>query len=401
MQLLSELKIARWYVIGAIVVQLSLYTLTWFAILKDPVLYLLDFASFYQTGRIVREGKPHEIYNMETQYRILEGFVPPESFSDLKKLPVLPQHPQLLAPLLALIATDNYVTAYQWWGLVNVMMLALCGALIYSFLKFSGWSRGMALLGTVSAICFYPVFTILLKGQDTAFILIGYLVWMIGLIRFRDVAAGFGLSLGIIGPQVTGPLALAFVASRRRAVAWFFVACGLVLAYFLLLVGVQGITDFVIDMALSFRGTDYAANQLAMFNFTGLLLRVIPGLDAGLASRIGWLAVLLVIGGFCVYWWRHGKDLTPKAIGLTVLASVFVAPHLHSHSLSFLLLPWMTVAAYQKQPAQQALTLVFLVTSSIAMLFGDILEGPWRYLCVYLFIGVLAWMLIRLKQNEN
>ena len=220
------------------------------------------------------------------------------------------------------------------------------GLVIYKFLLSASWDRISAILYAVNSICFYPVLLSLLKGQDTAFILFGLLFWMFGLLQGKELQSGFGLALSTLSPPIAGALALPSITSGRRAGRWFCLAFLVLSLFSLSLVGFKGAIDYLHLLLLSSQGQGYALNQSKMFNLLGLMLRSFPTLNVDLIHNLAWIVTFLSLVATAWFWWRKRNQIRAEHIGLVVVLALFTSPHLHSHSLSILLLPLLGISIF-------------------------------------------------------
>jgi hypothetical protein len=83
-------------------------------------------------------------------------------------------------------------------------------------LKKNGWPRGQVFVTLAGVLLFEPLFISVLKGQDSALLLLGGLLWFCGLTRNNDRLAGLGLSLTLIRPQIAILLAVPFLFRQRK-----------------------------------------------------------------------------------------------------------------------------------------------------------------------------------------
>jgi hypothetical protein len=236
-----------------------------------------------------------------------------------------------------------------------------------------------------SVVLFYPAFISLLKGQDTAFVLLGALVWMWALLARRERLAGVALALVLLKPQIALALALPLLVSRNRAAWWFCGTSALVALYSWLLVGAGGLLDLLGLLRLSSDGQGYGMNQPAMYNLLGLLIRGAPALDDATLSVLKWTAYLLTIGFLCWLWWGKRESLTIQHIGVAVTLSLFASPHLHLHDLSLLLLPALGGLAllWGRGRRGRLAALALLPASSLLLFASDLVKAPLHFIAGY------------------
>lgn len=376
--------------------QIAIYVFMWFQLLGNPSLKTMDFVSFYAVGRLIRAGEYGQIYDFESE-AVLQRSIVGESYGD----PLVFNHPPHVTPLLALIASDDYVRAYIYWSAVRLLVALICMELIRRFLARSGFGRFHAILGALGGITFFPIFIGLLGGQDTLFTLLGLLIWMFALIKRDEISAGFGLAFATLSPPIAGALALPLLASRRRAGIWFIVGSLGLAVYSFLLVGVQGIRDLAGLLFVSSQGSYYGFNWFAMYNLLGTLVRAFPNVSMDAIRSIVWIATFLSILVMCVYWWAKRGGLDVKHIGITTVAGIFTAPHLHFHGLSFLLLPLISMITMLHFRGNKSTALVLIpVISSIQVIILFLLPDL-SYASAFLLMLAMLIGLIVLKPSAT
>jgi hypothetical protein len=251
------------------------------------------------------------------------------------------------------------------------------------------WQGGELWIFGISGLLFYPIFVSYLKGQDSTFLLLGISLWTFGLLTARDRVAGLGLALALIRPQVTLALALPFLFKRRQ-VWWWFLAWGLVLfGYSYLLVGWNGLVDFFRVLLISGQGRGFDVDR--MITLMGVIIRLFPAIDSQLLHIIGYAGYTLAILFLCILW-SKSTVIEFKHIGLAVLFSMVLSPHMHSHDLSLLLIPALgaaTTLAGCKALSKKGAALLPLCTS-VLLALNDI---PTTKIIVYLLMLALALLL--------
>jgi len=377
---------------------LVVYIQKWLGLFEMPGLGGIDFVSFYTAGRIARAGTYRQLYDLATHYAIQSPIIGPNAVPGGV---IMSQHPPFLAPLLGLIAFDNYNRAYVAWSAILCCVLGLCALVAARFLLANGVDRRSSIVVAIGAVLFYPVFTSVLKGQDTAFVLLGALVGIWGLQQRRERLAGAALALVWLKPQIALALAVPLLASRNRAAWWFCGATALAGLYSLLLVGWGGVLDLLGLMQLSASGWGYGTNQEAMYNFLGLLIRSAPAIDGATLSVLKWAVYLLAIGLLCWFWWGKRSALSFRQIGIALPLILFASPHLHQHDLSLLVLPALgLVALLPKQEYwRQVAALAGLPLVSLVFIASDLYSPGLSYFIGYglmVGLGVGLWRIVEL-----
>ena len=347
----------------------------------------VDYIAIYPPGYIARYTGFPFVYDLTLQKNIETAVIAP-----LKLTTFYPyNHPPFLVPILRLITTSNYIASFYRWLFV-LLIFHLISLLLLAFLFRSfGWSRNEIWLLLISGLLFYPIFGAYLKGQDSAFVLLGVTVWTYGLLTDNDSIAGLGLGLSAMRPQVALVLALPFLFKRRK-VWWWFIGWGLImLLYFYLLVGAHGLKDFINTLLLSGAGLGIDLN--AMPTLMGAIVRSFPAISVQVLDYIGYGGYGLAIVLLCFVWLKS-REINFQLIGLAILMSIVFSPHLHVHDLSLLLIPTLAVmVAFVEQKMLSRQASVFLL-SGISVIFT--INGVfWNYAIIYLVIillGLLLWV---------
>lgn len=383
-----------------LIFQFSAYILIWTQLLDDPSLKGMDFISFYTAGTIFDLGLYNQLFDLALQKQVQWEIVSPDTFAGGVNLS---QHPPYLAPLLGLVVVDDFVTSYIRWSLVRLIVCAVIWYSVYVFLLRRGWRKDHAVLYGLTFILFFPFFLGWLGGQDTVFILLGILMWVLGLLNGQDKKAGAGLALASLSPLVPFVLSIPMMLSRWKAGAWFVVSMFGLAVYSLLMVGFEGGRQFIDLMLLSSQGEGYGLNQTQMYNLLGLLLRGLPDSFHDIARLTSWIFFALVILVSSWFWHRHRDTLRIEHIALTVLVSTFALPHLHIHGLSYLLIPALAHALLVYEKGRVVEALCFLPVFSVIMLIASFVAPPFlNYGLYYFFMAYMFFILWNaIKRNAD
>ncbi len=391
----------------------SFCVMLWMGLLADPQLHGVDFLSFYTAGRLANTASLSELYDLDRQRAVQHALVDSTFFAN-GLLPFI--HPPFLAPILGLCVDGDYRASYlRWVGMMAVVaaIAALILARVYvqenelvaTAPDPSRRARrpvsGEGLLVVVGLLIFYPTFISLLKGQNTALILLGMAGWMAALRAERPLLAGLALGLTVIKPHLTLALGVPMLIAHPRAAPGLLLSAGGLGALSMLLVGAEGVRDYLALIALSNAGEGFGLNQDAMYNLAGALLRAAPTLDPTARNLIKWGAFLLGIVAITWLWRRRGARVEMTSVGAAVVLTLLVAPHLHAHDLSLLALPAVALAAYGRASRHALAVWAPLLPAilSAALLSAMLLPEPWSYRGVYLLTGLLLVGLIRCKHQ--
>jgi hypothetical protein len=356
-----------------------------------------DFSIFYTAGKIAADGKYEYLYDIETQREVRESFLE----KNIVPEQVLPfNHPPLLVPILQLIVSNNYMASYWLWVIFMIIFLGITMIVINHLLMQLGWTESTRALFIISCLIFYPIFVSLLKGQDTAFLLVGASLWVYGLIAEKDPVAGIGLSLMVIRPQIALFLAIPFLFKRRKVFWWFLAGAAVLTALSVLMVHTRGVSDFIKLLVLSASGVDYEMFQNAMFNLTGLLLRIFPQSTLPAVHWVAWIAYISGLGGMCI-WWRKSLLVGFVQITSILCLGMFVAPHLHYHDLALLVIAVLSLAGLVEKTGRiQGYRLAILpISTSLLLLLSDFWD-PLRFSMPYAIMISLPFIAIVIQRRN-
>jgi len=279
---------------------------------------------YYAAGRLPLS----DLYNIEAQ-RELETRV---AGSPLPvKGGVLPfNHTPIFVPLLHLLVNDDYAASYLRWTALLWLAAFVCAFLVFRM-------TGDAALA-FAAGSFYPLFTYIQQAHDTVFLLLGVLLCAHLLSLRKDLLAGIALSLTTLKPHFAIFLAVPLIV-RPKAFASFCAASAVLALYSVLLVGTEGVSQFLTLLRISAGGEMFGVRPLTMFNFLGLMERA--GASPEVARPIAWVIFLLAAISVLVLWKRD--PLNPP-FAVTMLLAIFTSPHLLGHDLALLLVSFVTLS---------------------------------------------------------
>jgi hypothetical protein len=387
----NRIDFRRVFLLAGLVALVMVYAILWVKTLSDPALRTgSDFIAFYSAGRIARSGDLAAVFDPGAQ-RLVEqdvlGFeIRPEDLNPFV-------HPPFIVPVLALVAGFDYVTAFHLWGLF-LGILCVASAWVLGGLFPAPEQRGRVVLAA-GFLTFFPLYVSIVNGQDSALLLFGAVLWLLGLRRRDDRLAGLGLALTTIRPQLALALALPFIFRQRKVWWWFCAGAGVLVLISVLLVGPAGVANFLRILSISAGGEGYKIHESAMVNLIGLLVRTVPALPAQAIRVVGWAGFAILVPLLCVIWWKS-PVIEEKHVGLAVVLALFLSPHLHYHDLAMLLLPLggaMRVLSARRLAEMKDIVLV-PVSLSLVLLFGFFVPAIQSFLpyLVMLALVLFLWM---------
>jgi Glycosyltransferase family 87 len=318
--------------------------------LNETVLRKTDFVQFYAAGRLIMQGHAGQIYKPQ-DLALLEMSIQHVHAATPTVLPYLdlPFFALLLAPL----SRFPYLHAYTAWLAVDCLLLACSLVLLalYSRLPLASFP----MLG-VAALLFPPVTISLLQGQVSILLLGLTAATLVAASTGQDRVAGATLAIAMLKPPFVAPLLLVFLLRRRwQSVGTFALTLLIELAlpllvfgasatgtYLRLLVNVwrwQGLPGPVIYRHVQIATATYSARlSNSMASVVGLLS---PSGVKSAAVAAFTIALLLALA-WCTL---HARSIDAP-MGLAVLTSILISPHLLVHDLCLILVPMAVIRRY-------------------------------------------------------
>jgi hypothetical protein len=385
---MKTIDFRRTLIISGLMTLVVIYAMLWLRMMGSRTERTgADFIGFYTAARIAQNKGAGQIYIPENQQKIEQQLV---GFELVPGQVLLFNHMPYLVPLLCLIVNENYVTSFMRWTVIILFVTFIDTSVFLIVLKRLGFDRRYLLVLAAGTFLFYPMFTGLMNGQDTVFLLLGGAIWLWGSLYERDIFAGLGLGLLTIRPQLALILALPFLFRRRRVLYGFLLGAAALGTFVLLFLGLDGTRNFLHILTISARGDWYGLHPEAMPTLTGLLHRMFPGLAGGWVQIVGLAGYFLAIAAMCILW-HKSKQIGYMQIGLAVIVSVFFIPYLHYHDLTLLLVPIYCLIQIAS-PAKRGLVVLLPLAISFFLLLGS-LWTPTTYVAVFLVMIGLAYSL--------
>jgi len=389
----------RVFLIAAVSSLFIVYIFSWVDVITDSEQRTAsDFMAFYAAGSSMLETNAAAAYDL-AYLKINEEHVLGFQIADQDVNPFV--HPPFILPILWLAARFDYVSAFYIFVIFMLMLCVISAQFAIWALPAAKGSNKIALWFAV--FLFFPLFISLVNGQDTAVLLLGVVIWYYGITQRSDRTAGLGLALTTIRPQIALMLAIPFLFNKpRRNVWWWFCLGGAILVIFsILIIGQDGVRNFLSILSVSASGKGYKINENAMVNLIGLLKRVLPDLNAETVRIVGWIGSLISLFSLIIIW-RSATAVTDRNISLMVIFALFTSPHLHYHDLALLAIPILITIRWLVFTQKISLRLASLLFLYLSILFSLIYSIPViNYAFVYLIEGVLLGALWVVKDQSN
>jgi hypothetical protein len=354
------------FICAVSVALLAFYFSVWLSSAGSSTTKRSDFMIYYSAGSLPFS----KLYNIdaerEMQTRVLGSPFPVVGG-------VMPfNHTPVFVPVLHLLVNDDYASSYLRWTALLWLAVFVCAQLVFRM------TGDIAL--ACAACSFYPLFIYVLQGHDTVFMLLGVLLGAHLLSLRRDLLAGIALSLTTLKPHFAIFLAVPLIV-RPKAFASFCAASAVLALYSVLLVGTEGVSQFLTLLRISAGGEMFGMRPTAMFNLLGLMERA--GASPDLARPVAWIIFFVAAISMLAVWKRN--PLNPP-FALTMVLAVLTSPHLHGHDLALLIVCFATLT---KPNA------LFLLVSSLALAVLNVSSSKWQFVVAYLLMGALLTMSIR------
>ncbi len=343
-----------------------------------------DFVQLYSLAHLAFEGEYPRVETSDRMHARQVELVPASATEYY-----LPVYPPQAALLFAPFKHLSYRAAVYVW----VLILIAAYAAIVSFTWRSvrdvfpdGWFVAAA------AAAFPPFWLLVLFGQTTIVPLAAFFLAALALKADRPFLAGLAFGLLSIKPQFAILLTFVVVLNAQ----WRILlggACSLVIQ----LAAVIGILGF--QALLAYSDTILAMRDIERFlepdSWRMHSLRTITNLAYGNLAQALWLVMCAAVIAIAVWVWRTRASLTTR-LGMLVLGSVLINPHLFVYDAAVLVLPllWLGAQVESEQPSWRA-----AYWHVVYFLFLFFLVPTARLLYVQFSVLLMAWLFWRVAQG--
>jgi hypothetical protein len=316
-----------------------------------------DFMSLYTGAKLFWTNRS-ALYNLEQQRLIQESIDP--SRGDW----VLPFfYPPFFAAFLVPLAWLRFSAAFIVMTVINIVLLATTIELLVRRLQLNRQQTYWVVLTT---LCNYGVHYGLLEGQTSFIALLLLTLFMLTLRESGFASSGIWSGLLFFKPQLAGiPLLILLSNKKWRALEWAFLTLGLFALISLVGVGADGIKDYLALSAQAAAGNDYLRIEPeGMHNLRALTYFFFP---APWRNAVWWAGTIVLVALIVA---RSRASEKPNGIffaeWITIAAAlILVSPHLHSHDLTLLIIPFALVL---KQVGEAVIPLVALTLVIVGVL---------------------------------
>ena len=298
-----------------------------------------DFTTFYMAGKMVRSGLGHDLYDLRAEWRVQQEFAP---WVSIRQAALPYMHAPFEALLFVPFTLLPYGTAFALWNGLNLLILLVLPYLLRPHLPLLAQVSPLLVLGI--ELAYFPVFFVLLQGQDTIVLLLLYSLVFIFLKRGADGFAGFCLACGLFRFHLILPFMVVVLLMKKFRAFAAFSMTGLALALLSAwVVGWRGLLHYPgYVWWLEQHKSQVILTPSDTTNIRGLL-------DTFLARWVPAhivLAAVIVLSLLTLYLalksWRHAEAAREKfdlAFSVTLIATVLVGYHSFIYDLTLLLIP--------------------------------------------------------------
>jgi hypothetical protein len=344
-----------------------------------------DFLQFYTSGSLVRTHQTAALYDFTALHRAQVALVP-ESEPELYP-PVYPPHVAILfAPFSAL----SYRQALVLWSLITI-------ALFYAINR-RAWRQDAASLPDATfvltaAAAFPPFWSLVLFGQVTILVLAAFWAGWIALERNKPFVAGLAFGLLLIKPQFAIPLAVVVLACGEWAMLLGAVASiAMQIGAVVLLLGWRVLEAYATFVPVMLRHADLLESK----PFQSHSIRAVTRLAPDLLALPLWGVLSAAVMVYVVKVWKTGAPLRVR-LGLVILASVLVNPHLIVYDAAVLALPLIWFGGYVQERGVREDSVAFWTT--VYWLYVTLLAPTAAIIGVQVSVLLMAWLVVLMARS--
>jgi Glycosyltransferase family 87 len=243
-----------------------------------------------------------------------------------------------------------------------------------------------------AAAAFPPFWNLVLYGQITILILAAFWGGWLALERQKPFVAGLAFGLLLIKPQFAIPLAVVVLACGEwamllGALTSIAVQIGVVVS----VLGWRALEAYATFVPVMLRHADLLEAKPFQSHSLRALTRLAP---ASVALPL-WVILSAVVIAYLVRLWKSGAPLRVR-LGLLILASVLVNPHLIVYDAAVLALPLLWFGAYVQTRNVTADAVMFWTT--VYWLYVTLLAPTARAIGVQTSVLLMVWLFVLLTR---
>ena len=343
-----------------------------------------DFVQVYTLARLAFEGEYPRLEHMERMHTRQVELVPASATEYY-----LPVYPPQAALLFAPFTHLSYGAAVYVWA---VLLIAVYGAVVWSTWRSvldvfpDGWFIAAA------AAAFPPFWLLVLFGQTTILPMAGFFLAWQALKANKPFLAGLAFGLLSLKPQFAILLTFVFVLNAQwRILLGGACSIGIQLSAVIGTLGLQALRAYF-DTVQRMRQIEEFLEPDAWRMHS---VRTITNLVPGTAGQALWFVLCATVIAVVVWVWRTRTALTTR-LGMLVLGTVLINPHLFVYDAAVLVMPllWLGAMVERERPDWRP-----VYWHAVYFLFVFYLFPTARLLFVQCSVLVMLWMFWRLARS--
>ena len=290
-----------------------------------------DFVQYYTIGSLARTHHGASLYNFSELHSAQVALVP-ESGPEL----YLPVYPPQAALLFAPLTVFPYRVALLIWTTVTIALLAV---VVYTVCRSLGWTSSDPVFVAAAAAAFPPFWSLILHGQCTIVILLGFWAGSLALERQRPFLAGMAFGLILLKPQFAIVLVLTTLLCGEWAlIAGALVSIAIQISCVGLLLGWQVLKEYAAFLPFMLKNTDLLEPKPFQTHSLSTLTHLMP-------TWIGlplWIAATAALVLCTVKVWKSEASNQVR-LGVLMIGSLLANPHLIIYDVTILVLPLLWI----------------------------------------------------------
>jgi hypothetical protein len=310
-------------------------------VVKDKILAGYgDFAHFYASSLLVREGRGSKLYDYGEQREVQRALF---SQVDTRPEPLVFNHLAYETLIYLPFTYFSYPVAVSLWTLINLFILIAIS--LYLPRRLYDAHAALRTPWILPMLAFFPTLGALIQGQDSVLLLLLYTFAFILLRSDKPVLAGCVLAMGLFKFHLILPFILIFLLRRQwRFVYGFAAACPIPLLLSVCVTGWRGAGDYIRFLVLSNQSLSsiegqqqfgvYPAN---MPNVRGLVYTAFNG---SLTYK-PLLSITLICSAIVILWAVKAARGAPVEMlfALALMVTLLVSYHMFPYDLTPAILP--------------------------------------------------------------
>jgi glycosyl transferase family 87 len=340
-----------------------------------------DFVHFYTLGSVARTHHPEALYDFAALHHAQVSLVPasePEVY--------VPVYPPQTALLFAPFSLFSFNHATLLWNLVTIAAFAV---IVHSARRPVARLLPDSRFVFAAAAAFPPFWSLILHGQTTLVVLTAYWLGWLALEQRRHFLAGMAFGLLLVKPQFGIPLAMLVLVFREwEMLAGAIASIILQVAAIAMLLGWSVLTAYVKFLPIVLKNADLLEPKPFQTHSLSALTRLAPpwiGVPLWIVLSVTVLAISLRV-------WKTSAPLRVR-LGMLILASVLVNPHLNVYDATVLVLPIIWLGAHVLERNERSSIVAFW--TCVYWLYVAFLAPSAALIGIQVSVLLMVWLVVQ------